>query len=372
MDALILSCGTGGGHNAAGMAVRDEMIRRGHNAVMMNPYSLSGEKVVRRIDNTYISLAQKAPAVFGAVYAAGEAYRRLPFRSPVYFINGKMTDHMQKFLDENHFDVILMPHLFPAEILTNMKAHGISIPKTMFIATDYACIPFTEESNCDAYVIPGEEFRREFETRGIPAEKIYPFGIPVHYTFSEPVSYEEAKKTLGLDSKKRYILVSGGSIGAGKIEKTLDFLIECFENDGAVQIIVICGSNRKLYERLNMLYAGKMIIIGHTDQMACFLRASDLYFTKPGGLSSTEAAVVGIPTLLLPGIPGCETHNSHYFTEKGMSREIDFSKENKESVIELMSNNSVRCEMVRQQQAIIHRDAAAKICKLAESMVYHT
>ena len=32
MDALILSCGTGGGHNAAGYAVREELERRGHKA----------------------------------------------------------------------------------------------------------------------------------------------------------------------------------------------------------------------------------------------------------------------------------------------------------------------------------------------------
>ena len=43
MDALILSCGTGGGHDAAGKAVREELIRRGHRAVMMNPYVLRGQ-----------------------------------------------------------------------------------------------------------------------------------------------------------------------------------------------------------------------------------------------------------------------------------------------------------------------------------------
>ena len=30
MEALILSCGTGGGHNAAGYAVKEELERRGH------------------------------------------------------------------------------------------------------------------------------------------------------------------------------------------------------------------------------------------------------------------------------------------------------------------------------------------------------
>ena len=35
MDALILSVGTGGGHNAAGYAVKEELLRRGHNVEMI-------------------------------------------------------------------------------------------------------------------------------------------------------------------------------------------------------------------------------------------------------------------------------------------------------------------------------------------------
>ena len=39
MEALILSCGTGGGHNAAGYAVKEELERRGHNVKMLDPYT---------------------------------------------------------------------------------------------------------------------------------------------------------------------------------------------------------------------------------------------------------------------------------------------------------------------------------------------
>lgn len=40
MDALILTCGTGGGHNSAAKAVKEEMERRGHHVHLMNPYML--------------------------------------------------------------------------------------------------------------------------------------------------------------------------------------------------------------------------------------------------------------------------------------------------------------------------------------------
>ena len=41
MDALILSCSTGGGHNAAGFAIKEELEYRGHRVTMMDPYELS-------------------------------------------------------------------------------------------------------------------------------------------------------------------------------------------------------------------------------------------------------------------------------------------------------------------------------------------
>lgn len=53
---------------------------------------------------------------------------------PVYFAYHAMDRVMQEYFEEHHVDIVLMPHLFPAEILTNMKLHGMQIPKTMTTA----------------------------------------------------------------------------------------------------------------------------------------------------------------------------------------------------------------------------------------------
>lgn len=82
MDALILSCSTGGGHNAAARAIKEEMTRRGHNAVMLDPYRLAGNDLDKKVANGYIKIAQKTPRLFGAIYGIGNGYRRLPIKSP--------------------------------------------------------------------------------------------------------------------------------------------------------------------------------------------------------------------------------------------------------------------------------------------------
>ena len=52
MDALILSVGSGGGHNAAGNAVKEDLLRRGLYVDMMHHYNLKSEKTSKIIDNT--------------------------------------------------------------------------------------------------------------------------------------------------------------------------------------------------------------------------------------------------------------------------------------------------------------------------------
>lgn len=49
------------------------------------------------------------------------------------------------------------------------------------------------------------------------------------------------------------------------------------------------------------------------------MAAADVLFTKPGGLTTTEAAVKGIPIVHTRPIPGCETKNLAFYTERGLS-----------------------------------------------------
>ncbi|MGN0494226.1 MAG: glycosyltransferase [Acutalibacteraceae bacterium] len=369
MKAIILSCGTGGGHNAAGLAIKEELERRGHTALMLNPYSLKSERTKRIINQVYIKTVQKAPRVFGAVYALGNAYRRLPFRSPVYFANGGMAKRLDVFFKVEKPDIVIMPHVFPAEIITNMKSRGMSVPKTVFVSTDYTCVPFTEETNCDIYITPQEDLNSEFEMRGIVRERLKPLGIPVSRRFTETSSREQAAGLLGLDSDKRYILVSGGSMGAGRLVFAIKVLYDKFKADENTRIIVICGSNEWLYKQLSKRYRNKIIPVRYTDKMAEYMRVSDIYITKPGGLSSTEGAAMGVPMVHIMSIPGCETANMRYFGEHGMSIPVKRLGKSLSAAADGLSASSAAEEMTEKQKKYINPNSARDICLLAEQLV---
>lgn len=361
MEALILSCGTGGGHNAAGAAICEEMTRRGHHARMLNPFTLKSQKLAGRIDRLYIRTAQRTPGLFGMVYWLGEQYRRLPWRSPVYFANRSMAGVLAQYLKEHPADVILMPHLYPAEIVTAMREQNLPTPKAIFVATDYSCIPFTEETTCDAYVIAAQELKQEYLDFGIDEDKLYPLGIPVRSGFTEPVTQQQAKRALGLDEQKQYILLSGGSIGAGKIDLVLYRLLRRFGAGSGVHIIMICGSHTRILRQIEKRCGGAVTLIGHTDQMALYMKACSVFIGKPGGLSSTEAAVAGVPLLHTAPIPGCETKNVRFFSQHGLS--VNANGKN------LVAQTLAALGQNQPPQHIINPHAAEDICILAEQLV---
>lgn len=377
MDALILSCSTGGGHNAAGAAIREELLARGHHVTMMDPYELVSHKLAQEIANVYVKMVQRSPKLFGLVYDLGSLVRHVPGKSPVYYANIAVAKRLREYLAEHPADVIIMPHLYPAELVAYLKKQGEELPLTVFVATDYVCIPFTEETDCDCYIVPGERLIRDFTRWKIPKDKLLPFGIPVARVFDEPLTKREARKALGLseDEDKKYILITGGSIGAGDIHRNIRILLNRLRKmciDG--KLIVVCGSNERLYNHLEKEYAapdkeGRVILLRKTREMALYMRACDIFISKPGGLSSTEAAVAQVPYIHIRPIPGCETYNMRYFTKNGMSVGVKWPRWQLSAAMgKLWKPENVE-KMQKKQREGIPQNARKNICDWLERQI---
>ena len=105
----------------------------------------------------------------------------------------------------------------------------------------------------------------------------------------------------------------------------------------------------------------KVHILGFTEQVAEYMAACDVIFTKPGGLSSTEAAISRIPIVHTNPIPGCENCNLEFFQSRGMSvgRKSFFGQ--MRAGQRILSREKVRQEMILAQERNSKPDAAQKI-----------
>lgn len=358
MKVLILSCGTGGGHNSAARAIKQALETKDVQADFMEYVDIVNEKVKDKVNNIYINATKREGQVFKAVYKLGELYDKTKLISPVYGVNRIHRNKLYEYIIENKYDYVIVTHLFPAEALTAIKKeHDIHF---IAVATDYVCIPFWKETNPDYFIIPNDDLKQDFIGKGIDENKLLPLGIPVSKAYAEDYDKDELKRELGLDKTSKYVLVSTGSMGFGNVTEMIRRLIEDIKD---AKFIISLGNNEKLLEELNREYKdnNKVIPIPYTNVLAKYMKVSEVILSKPGGLTSTEVAALGKPFVHTNPIPGCENYNADFFSKRKMSIKCTNIDEIVDATKKLLEDKELRNEMVASQAKYINKNASDDI-----------
>ncbi len=370
MKVLILSCSTGEGHNSAAKAYLEYLQSQGIEAEVQDTMGLVSPEAKERSSEIY--LFSTRTKLFEMAYRAGSVVSNAleTSKSPVYYANKLYCDRLHDYIEQNGFDVVVCVHIFPAEAVTALKRKGKLTAKSVFIMTDYTCIPFMKDTELDHYVIPHGHLIEECVKKGLPREKLHPFGIPVRAVFHQPgAAKNEARAQCILeygymDSSKKWFLIMSGSMGFGHIQDTVRAILhQCGDS---VEIILVCGNNAALRERLhrNFRHDSNVVTLGFTDKIPLLMDACDVLFTKPGGLSSTEAAAKHIPIIHTAPIPGCETCNALFFHYHGISyATIDVAEQVRRAVA-LAADGPEREKMTASQAANINPDTCRDITGL--------
>lgn len=370
MKILLLSCKTGGGHDAAANALKEQFEAQGHEAFVFDYLTLAGEKVARRVANFYVKTVQTAPEAFGYAYKLGLFVGKHTKRSPIYFFNRKMIKYLAPYLKSHKYDAIVMTHLYPMETLTAMLREKIELPPCIGVMTDYTVIPFIGETDVDEYIVPHPDLVEECAKNGLKKEKLHPFGIPYSPRILLDVTKERAKETLSLDQSKKTVLLIGGSMGAGNLLSLTDAFASD-ERTSATQTVIICGNNRALRYKILKKYRHdkRFKILGHTDKMPLYMKAADVIYTKPGGLTSTETAASRTPLVITYPIPGCETANKEFFLERGMAVSANKPAELVNAGFELISSPEKTAAMINAQKENVSEKATENAVNFILSLI---
>lgn len=355
---LLLSCSTGQGHNTAAEAVREALEARGATCAVFDPFRLESERKALSVANAYIRNAVCAPALFGALYRLGSFISTGNGRSPVYWANARYASGLEAYIRDGGFGAVVATHIYPAEALTFLKRRGrLNIP-FYAVLTDYACSPFWEETRPDVCFTPCEKVSRACAKRGMPEGILAATGIPVKREAYAHAGKSAARETLGLETGAKLVVVMGGSMGGGRMVALVRELMKRIDSD--TRVAALCGHNEQLKKRLDERFScdDRFGSVGYTRQAALWMEACDVLLTKPGGLSSTEAAAKGVPLVLTAPIPGCETINAAYFQERGMARRAFRPADAAECAVELMDNELAQHAMrIRQKHGVNVRAA---------------
>ncbi len=363
MKTLILTCNTGEGHNSTAEAVKQVFDAHGQTCDRADTLAFLSHIVSQIISGWHVRIYRYIPKAFGAGYRAAEAhpdvFRR---KSLLYRFLTRGTDKLYRYVVQGGYDTIVCTHVFSALLATGLREKYPELSVyTAFVATDYTCSPSVRECNMHAFFIPDASLTEDFVSKGVPRDRIVATGLPVRTPFLTRLPSEEAKRRCGLPADKRQLLMMCGSMGCGPMEELTGLLAARLPDN--VVLTVICGTNERLHRNLSRHFEAcdNVRILGYVKNVPELMDCTDLYLTKPGGISVTEASAKGLPMVLVNAVAGCEQYNLQYCMERGMAQTADTPQQIADRCVALLSDAAAMEQMKAQIAQYAHNGAAEAI-----------
>lgn len=212
-------------------------------------------------------------------------------------------------------DEIICTHFLPAQIVQRWRDKGLLNARLWVVITDYISHRFWHIKGVDGYFVATPETETHLRKRGIKDEAVYVTGIPILPKYSNIPDRAVCAKQYGINPEKLTLLMVGGAAGVGGLLKAAGSIMKL---PGDFQLIVLSGTNKRLYKRLSILaakYMGRLLPIPFTKDFERLLAVADLVMTKPGGLTISECMAAGKAMIVFAPIPGQEECNAKFLVE---------------------------------------------------------
>ena len=383
VKVLVLTRSTGEGHNRVAQALQLAFETRGHTCEVLDALWVVGKQrkvrdlppgKVRHLgadtaSQLYGWTALKVPYLFGAAYTAGDIYARTRVPSPIYLRNARWAQATHEFIEEHHFDVVIATHLFPQETLSAVRRRFPSHTRYYAVLTDYSCTPFFAEPRLDGFFIPHPDMGDACLMYGLPLDWTYPTGIPVLNRFRQTLDKAKARAILGIPVDRPVFLVMSGGVGGLYTGRATDKLLA--DGGERTHVVVLTGRREDQFTAMAGKYRDdpRVSVVPFTDRVPDYMAAADVLVSKPGAVSSTEAAVVGLPLVHTGAIPGGETKNAKFFADRGMSLYSPNPIEAARLAHWLLANPKQCQSMLAQQRHHIFPDGAERVVTQIEDAI---
>lgn len=282
------------------------------------------------------------------------------------FLNGRIRNlfniqtcsRFLRFIKQENPDVIISTHFLVNELVSFQKDRGDINSKVISVVTDFGVHNFWIAMNIDCYVAASVKTKDILVSKGIKEEKIKIFGIPTRKQFERNMDRGQIKESFGLEKDIFTVLILVGGIGIGPIYEIVTLLSD------EMNVVVVCGSNKKLYNRLKSLTFKKLRVFGWVDTIEEMMCVSDIVITKPGGSSVSECLLMGLPMIFFSIIPGQESFNAKIISEAGMGCIVTAPPRIKEKVLFYMNNPQKLSDMKDIIASFVVRNSSSRVLSL--------
>jgi processive 1,2-diacylglycerol beta-glucosyltransferase len=259
---------------------------------------------------------------------------------------------LQELILQEKPDAII--NTFPFGAAPEIGRH-LSIP-TFTVVTDYALHARWIHPDIHKYYVATEELKDELIDKGLVPAKIEVSGIPIRHTFDNVTAVSKALRKK-IDLNKKTILISAGTYG---ILKHIGNMVQSLIAKGNCQFAVVCGRDRKLENKLNLLYSQHphVHIFGFIENMHELMAISSCILTKAGALTLTEALTLQLPIFIYKPLAGQEKENAHFFSRKGVAAISQSTEELETQLLHYLSDEAYAQE-IRSRMVSLRKEASA-------------
>ncbi len=348
MNILILTCNTGEGHNSVAESLKEVFEEHGSPCQIEDALSFLSERVSEFVSKWHTRFYRYMSTAWKAGYRFMESHSEPKDEDGLivqYLSTG--AERLHAFVVSEGYDYILCPHVIASLMVSRMtRMWPEDSVITCYIATDYGYIFTLNNCIMDRYILPTAEDIEEHVSMGIPADRIDVVpGIPVRRAFFQKTDQKQSRLLLGLPQQQPVLLAMCGSMGCGPLDEVTELLVQKMPQD--ISLVVICGTNQRLFRRLNRQFGNdkRVHLLGYSDQIPLYMDAADLFLTKPGGISTAEAAVKGLPMVLVDAVAACEEQNRRWFCQRGGAVTADSPEELASACLNLLQDKQKLQEM---------------------------
>lgn len=369
---LILYATAGIGHKKAAMAIKaafDELKLPGVCVTLADALDYTTPYFKKSYLDIYLLMVNKLSFLWGmSYYLTDNRYAHILISKIRRLNNWYYSRKLREYLLKTQPDVIVSTHFFASEVIGHMKEDGVLRSKLLTAVTDYRLHAWWINTGTDMYTVGDVDAEGDLLAAGVPGSRIKVLGIPAEPAFSKPVDKERVARGLGLENGVFTVLSIGGGFGVGPIEE----IIKAVDRVPAkIQMIVVCGHNEKLKERIEALRPQlrvRIFPLGFIDNVYDYMAVSDIIISKSGGITTSESLVKELPMVITAPIPGQETRNSDFLIGHGAAVRMDRVAD-LEGIVEDLIGHPEKIQAMKGAIAAIRKpDAPYDIAKLAAGL----
>jgi len=303
---LYLFSDTGGGHRSGAKALMNAVneLKPGRFEQEMVDVFAECSGFLNIFARLYAPVIKFSPKMWGMLYYFLDDEKKLEQLEKISrpFILKDLT----KLIKKVRPDVIVSVHPLVNHLTVQaIKDSGLKVPFIVVVMDPVTLHRAWINPKVDLCLVATKEAKKLAIKYGMPEKKIKVEGMPIDPRFAKG---PQKKKT----PHKFTVLLMGGGEGAGGMYEIIQAIDQAKLK---VQLIVICGRNQKLEEKLKaeaLNFSFPLKVYGFTDQVPQIMSQSDLIITKAGPGSIAEALAMNLPIIITSWLPGQEEGNVRF------------------------------------------------------------